>query len=148
MLLANWGGTHRLWTDDGIFAGASNARWRRAFFNAQFQYYLRSEGAGSYQNANDLMVSGGPGIFLWVSNRSTLSTQCQMAYETSGCDELLDSASTHMGMTAWYMGPILVWTWKSHFSRLAGAELPVRIASRGFQNVAIYRVNLSETYRF
>lgn len=133
---------------DGIFGAASNARWRRAFFNAQLQYYLRSEGAGSYQNANDFMLSGGPGIFIWVSNRSTLSAQCQVAYETSGSDELLDRASTHMGMTAWYMGPVLVWTWKSQFSLLAGADLPVRIANRGFQNVANYRVNLSATYRF
>lgn len=133
---------------DGIFGLASNARWKRAFMNAQFQYYLRGEGAGSYRYADDLMLGGGPGVFLWVRNKTTLSAQFNAAYETMGSDELSGKASTHTGMTGWYLGPVFVWTWKSHFSALAGFDMPVRVANRGFQNVPDYRVNASVTYRF
>ena len=133
---------------DGIFGLVSNARWKRGFVNAQFQDYLRSEGAGSFRYADDLMVSGGPGVFLWVQNKSTLSVQFNTAYETMGSDELLGRQSTHTGMTGWYLGPVFVWTWKSQLSALAGFDMPVRVANRGFQNVPDYRVNASVTYRF
>lgn len=133
---------------DGIFGLAGNVRWKRAFMNAQAQYYLRSEGAGSYQYADDLILSGGPGVFLWVQTKSTLSLQLNASYETMGSDTLLGRTSTHTGMTSWYLGPIVAWTWKSQLSVQAGFDIPVQVANRGFQNVPDYRCNAGVTYRF
>lgn len=133
---------------DGIFGLAGNVRWKRAFWNAQAQYYLRTEGAGSYRYADDLILSGGPGLFLWVQTKSTLSLQLNAAYETMGSDTLLGDASTHTGMTSWFLGPVVSWTWKSRLSLLAGADVPLRVANRGFQNVPDYRWNAGLTYRF
>lgn len=133
---------------DGIFGLAGNVRWKRAFMNTQAQYYLRTEGAGSYEYADDLILSGGPGVFLWVQTKSTFSLQLNASYETMGSDTLLGRTSTHTGMTSWYLGPIVAWTWKSQLSVQAGFDLPVRVANRGFQNVPDYRCTAGITYRF
>lgn len=133
---------------DGIVGLTGSLRWKRAFLNAQFQYYLRSEGAGEYRNGDDLIASGGPGFFVYVTPKSSLSLQGNVTYETSGSDELLGRRSVHTGMTAWYGGPVINFTWKSRFSALASVDVPLAIANRGFQNVPDYRANLSLTCRF
>lgn len=133
---------------DGVLGLTANAHWQRAFLNAQFQYYPRMEGAGDYQYADELMVSGGPGVFLWLRPNSTISLELNASYDTAGRDRLGGRLSEHTGMTAWYLRPRLAFTWKSRFSAQLGIDLPVRIANRGFQSVPDYRLTSGITWHF
>jgi hypothetical protein len=133
---------------DGVFGLTLNTRWQRWFFNAQFQYSLRTEGESSFQYGNDLLVSGGPGRFLLISERATLSLQAQAAYEAMGRERLLEITSDRTGMIAWYLGPQLNFTWGKHFNANAGVDIPVHVSSNGFQSVPDYRVHGGWSWRF
>jgi hypothetical protein len=133
---------------DGILGLTLNSRWQRWFFNSQLQYYWRTEGESSFQYGNELMLSGGPGGYLLLDEKFTLSLQANAAYETRARDRLLGRESDRTEMTAWYAGPQMLFTCGNHFSALAGADLPVRIENNGFQAVANYRFHGSVAWRF
>ena len=133
---------------DGVLGLAANAHWKRFFAATQFQYYPRMEGAGDYRYADELMVSGGPGLFLWLGKDFTCSLDLNAGYDTHGSDQLFGRPSVHTGMTAWYLGPHLAMTWQNRWSAQAGIEIPLRIANRGFQNVLDYRLTTGVTLRF
>ncbi len=133
---------------DGIFGLAGTLRWKRAFLNHQWQYYLRTEGAGHYKFADEFIGSGGPGAFLWLSKNGTLSVQANVVYDTRGADEYRGKASIHTGFTAWYVGPQVALTLGGHFSAVASIDIPVRETGRGFQNVPEYRLNASVNWKF
>ncbi len=133
---------------DGIFGLAGQFRWKRVFLNHQWQYYLRTEGTGHYRFANEFIASGGPGGFLWLSKSGSLSLQFNTVYDSRGADEFRGRPSIHTGLTAWYVGPQIVFTLGGRFSTVASVDIPVRIAARGFQNVPDYRLNGSLNWRF
>ena len=133
---------------DGIFGLTLNSRWRRWFFNNQLQYYWRNEGEASFQFGNELMISGGPGRYLMSGNSCTFSLQANAAYESAARDRLFGRKSDRTGMTAWYAGPQIFFTWGDWFSARAGADIPVRIENNGYQAVADYRLHGSVALRF
>jgi len=133
---------------DGILGLATTTRWKRAFLNLQGQYYLRTEGAGYYRFADDLILSGGPGAFVWLEKKGTLSVGLNSIYQTRGSDEFRGRPSIHTGLTVWYMGPQVTFTWKSRFSAQLGADVAVHAVGRGFQNVPDYRLNATASWRF
>jgi hypothetical protein len=133
---------------DGIFGLTMNSRWRRWFMNAQVQYYLRSEGTATYEKGDELMISGGPGFYLWSGKNATVNVQANAGYDTMARDVLLGRRSDFTGMTAWYMGPQVGATVGENFSVVAGADLPLAITSNGLQNVPDYRFHASLIWRF
>lgn len=133
---------------DGIFGIAGQFRWKRLFLNHQWQYYIRTEGAGNYRFASEFIGSGGPGAFLWLSKSGSLSLQFNTVYDTRGSDEYRGRESVHTGLTGWYAGPQCVLTLGGHFSCVASVDIPLQITARGFQNVPDYRLNGSLNWRF
>jgi hypothetical protein len=133
---------------DGVFGATLNARWRRLFFNSQIQYYLRTQGADTFEYGDELIVSGGPGGYVLLADKFTLSLQAVAVYDTLARAELLGRLSDRTGMTAWYMGPLVTATWGERFSTNAGADLPLRIANNGFQNVPNFQFHAGISYRF
>ena len=132
---------------DGVFGMSSSARWDRYFWNTQAQYVARTEGAGHYRFADELILSGGPGAFLWLNNRGTVSLALNSAYETRGSDAFRGRASIHTGQTVWFLGPLATFTWKSHFSAQVGGDVALQAGGRGFQNVPDFRLNASVSWR-
>jgi hypothetical protein len=132
---------------DGVFGLTLNSRWDRWFLSAQAQYYLRTE-RGDFEFGDELLVSGGPGAYVLLDENSTLSLQANTAYETTARSRVLGRISDRTGMTAWYLGPQLSFTWTSHFSAQAGVDFPLRISNNGFQNVPDYRIHGGFTWRF
>lgn len=133
---------------DGILGLAGQFRWQRLFLNHQWQYYVRTEGAGHYRYANEFIASGGPGVFVWLSKEGTLSLQFNAVYDSRGSDQYRDRDSIHTGLTAWYAGPQVVLTLGDRFSTVASIDVPLSITARGFQNVPDYRLNASLNWRF
>jgi hypothetical protein len=133
---------------DGIVGTSLNLRRKSAFFTTEFQYYIRTEGESSFKFGNDLMVSGGPGYFLLLKERYSASLQLNAAYETKARAEYFGRKSNQTGMTAWYLGPQLGFTFGSHFSARAGVDIPLRVESNGLQSVPDYRIHGSFAWSF
>ena len=133
---------------DGIFGVTMNGNWQRFFLNTQFQYYLRTEGRSGFKYGNELMVSGGPGVFVLLNKGYTLSVQAFALYDYMARDELLGQPSNETGLTAWYLGPVVNFTWGSRFSANVGAEFPLNIDNNGEQSVPNYRLHGGISWRF
>jgi hypothetical protein len=133
---------------DGVFGLTVNSRWQRLFCNAQFQYYLRTPGEAGYEFGNEWMISGGPGVYLFVHEAFTLSLQTLATYDTSDPDTLLGRPNRNTGMTAIYLGPQLYLTLGERFSANAGVDLPISIDNNGLQNVPDYRLHAGVSFRF
>jgi hypothetical protein len=133
---------------DGVFGLTANARWKRWFLNGQFQYYMRTKGEAGFKYGDELIVSGGPGAYVFFGDSWTLSLQLNALYDTMARDELIGQVSNRTGETAWYMGPFLAFTYGEHFSANAGVDVPLRIANNGFQSVADYEIRGGVSWRF
>jgi hypothetical protein len=133
---------------DGIFGLTMSSRWQRWFCNAQFQYYLRTEGESDYERGDEFMASGGPGFYLWSGQSATLNLQANAGYDTMNRDVIAGRTSNNTGMTAWYMGPQLGGTIGDNFSAVIGVDIPLRITSNGLQNVPDYRIHASFVWKF
>jgi len=133
---------------DGVFGLTENARWSRLFLNGQLQYYLRSKGEAGFQYGDESLVSGGPGVFVLFNETCSLSLQANALYDWMARDELLGNVSNRTGLTGWFFGPLLSFTWGDRLSIKAGVDLPLRIANNGFQSVPSYRVQGGVSYRF
>jgi hypothetical protein len=133
---------------DGIFGLTVNGRWQRLFCNVLAQYYVRTEGESTYTYANEVMVNGGPGYYLLLHKRYTLNLQAYAGYESRGRDTLFGAPVYDTGMTGWYMGPQIGFTWGLHFSAQAAVDLPIVIYNHGTQNVPDYRIHGGLTWRF
>jgi len=133
---------------DGIFGLTASGNWRRLFFNGQIQYYLRSDGKSGFKYGNELMVSGGPGVFVLLDKSYTLSLQAFALYDTMARDEVLGTPSDATGSTAWYIGPLVNFTWRNQLSANIGVDLPMQIANNGYQSVPNYRLHGGISWRF
>ncbi len=133
---------------DGIFGLTLNGRWRQYFANAQFQYYLRTPGESDYEKGDEIMISGGPGAFLWSSKTATLNLQANAGYHSMARDVVGGRRSDYTGLTAWYLGPQIGLTLGEKFSSVAGIDLPLHITSNGLQAVPDFRLHASVVWRF
>src|ERR1051326_3731305 len=115
---------------DGIVGSSIYVRKQRLFLGANVQYAIRSEGDFHYQFANDLTWSGGPGYVLMLQDNYTLSIQAVVSGEYKGKDAFEGEKAEDTGVTAVYLGPQLVFTWKENLSAQLGADLPITIQNR------------------
>jgi hypothetical protein len=78
---------------DGVVGTGFYARWKRVFMAGSMQYAIRTEGAYRYQFANDWTWMGGPGVYLVLGHRHTLSLQAAVSGESKGQDTLAGVAT-------------------------------------------------------
>lgn len=133
---------------DGITGLTINANWERWFINSQFQYYIRTEGESEFRFGNELMISGGPGGYLFLNENWAVSLQATTYYENMARAEIDGKLSNNTGMTAWYFGPLLNATFGSHIAGNLGIDVPLKISSRGLQNVPDYRIHGGLSWKF
>jgi hypothetical protein len=133
---------------DGVFGATENFHWHRWFINSQFQYYLRTQGEAGFQYGNELIVSGGPGMFAFLNESWTFSVQVNAVYDEMKRDELLGKVSDRTGSIAWYMGPLLTFTWGERVALTFELDMPLRITNNGFQSVPSFRIESGISYRF
>jgi len=133
---------------DGVFGVTMNSRWKRMLFNAQFQYYLRTPGESDYEYGDEWMISGGPGIYLFLRDGFSLSLQALVVYDDMQPDTLLGRENLNTGMEAFYVGPQINLTIGEHFSANAGIDIPLEIDNQGLQNVPDWRLHGGLSWRF
>jgi hypothetical protein len=138
---------------DGILGMHLFASWRQLFFAGSVQYLLRTVGSFDYQYANDLLWSGGPGMFvllghdLWRRDFS-LAMQVVLSGEAKGQDSLDGNDLNDTAMTSMYIGPGFTFTWGTALSADIVGELPVLQNNTSLQIVPDYRLRGGITWRF
>jgi len=133
---------------DGVLGLTLNSRFDRWFFNAQFQYYLRTHGESDFKFGDEIIVAGGPGAFLILEKSYTLSLQANATYDSMGRDELLGRPSDRTGSTEWFFGPVVNFSFGNHFTANAGVDFPLYVVNHGYQSLPEYQVHAGITFRF
>lgn len=133
---------------DGVIGTSLFIQSRRAFFAANVQYAIRTEGDYDYRYANDLIWAGGPGAFLLLEENVTIALQANCSGEHKPRDRFRGSRSEDTGLTAVYLGPEVSATWKDRVSVIVGADFPVHMDNTALQIVPDYRLRAAVTVRF
>ena len=133
---------------DGIVGATGHAHWRRLFFTADAQYFIRTEGAFGYQFGNELSIFAGPGVYAIFTEENTLGFQAGFTYESKSHDRIDGEERDDGIVTAWYAAPGLIFTWGEHFSASLNIDVPLRIYNRAFQTVPDYRIRGGATWNF
>jgi len=133
---------------DGVIGGHIFTTWKRSFLTADLQYAIRTEGDFGYRFANDLMWSGGPGMYLLLEHPYTLALQAVVSGESKGRDTFRGEKVGDTGVTSVYLGPQIHFTWSNKLSAQAGVDLPVSLQNTGFQAVPDYRVRAGAAWHF
>ncbi len=133
---------------DGVLGAHLFWSWKRAFVTGSLQYLLRTEGDFSYQYANDLIWSGGPGAFALVSHDYTLGVQAVISGESKGNDSLNGVKSSDTAITALYVGPGFLFTWGTSLGADLAADIPVVQNNSSLQIVPDYRLRGGVTWSF
>ena len=133
---------------DFLFGGQLFANWRRFFVTTALQYSANTAGSFGYRYANDLVWTGGPGVFLLLGHEDTLGLQAVFSGETKGSDSLNGQPEGGTAITALYAGPGLTFTWGASLSAEIAGDLPVVQNASGFQIVPDYRVRGGVVWRF
>jgi hypothetical protein len=133
---------------DGIVGTTLFARWKRLFGTLGVQYAIRTLGDFEYRYANDLTWSGGPGVYLWLAHKGTLTLQLNVSGETKGKDTFQGEKAEDTGITSVYLGPEFALTWRENLSADLGVDIPVIMDNTSLQLVPDYRVRAAVTWRF
>ncbi len=133
---------------DGLIGATLFGRLNRIFVSAQMQYAIRSAGAYDYHFADDLVWSAGPGYYGVLRDDLTFSLQAAASGETKGRDTFRGAVTQDTGITAVYLGPQLVLTWKDKLSAQLAVDLPLMEQNTAFQIVPDYRVRAVVTWHF
>ena len=132
---------------DGIIGGDVFARFGNWFFQGVLQYTIRSEGDYSYQYANDLSWSCGPGWYALRETGRSFALQCVLSGETKDTDRFDGESAADTGITAVYLGPQILASFGS-FSGELGLDLPILLDNTALQAVPDYRIRAALTWRF
>ncbi len=133
---------------DGLVGMGFFARYKRVFLTGSMEYTIRTDGSFGYKFANDWSWNGGPGVYVYLKRKHTLSLQAVVSGETKGLDVINGAPIDDTGETEIYVGPQINYTWSTKLSVEVGADLPVCMVSTGEQLVPNYRVRGAITWRF
>jgi hypothetical protein len=133
---------------DALVGGDLFWSWKRVFVTALLQYLIRTEGAFEYRYANDLVWSGGPGVYLSLEHDHSLALQALTTGETKGKDTQAGATLDDTAVTNMFVGPRLLFTWGTSLNAEATVEFPVIQHNTALQIVADYRVRGALVWRF
>jgi len=133
---------------DGVVGTGLYASYKRFFMSASTQFAIRTKGDFDYQFANDLMWSGGPGVYLALADKYTIALQLVTSGEAKGQDIFQGAQAEDTAVTSVYLGPQISFTWAEKFSAEVGVDLPISIHNSSLQSVPDYRVRVGLNWRF
>jgi hypothetical protein len=133
---------------DGIVGGSVHAGWHRLFASATLEYAIRTEGDFDYRYANDLVWSGGPGVWIRRTSRYSLGLQTWLTGLTKGKDEQNGRPVDDTGFTGLYMGPRALFTWGRSLAVDMAGELPLVQNNTGLQIVPDWGIRAGVGWRF
>jgi hypothetical protein len=132
---------------DGLVGTSFFAGSGRGFLTGSVQYSIRTKGDYDYQFANDWIWSGGPGVYLFLAQKHTLSLQLLVSGESKRMDTLAGDSIDDTAITAVYAGPQINFSWSRKLSGQFGIDVPISLATTGQQLVPDYRVRTAINWR-
>jgi hypothetical protein len=133
---------------DGIIGGGVYARWQRLFVTGDVQYAIRGQGEHDYDFANDLLWSGGVGVFIIDRASHRLAVQFMSSGETKGEDEFRGVRSSDTSATNVFLGPKISASWRDRLTADVELDIPVRQENSGVQIVPDYRLRATVSWSF
>ncbi|MBI3783413.1 MAG: hypothetical protein HY270_08420 [Deltaproteobacteria bacterium] len=133
---------------DLLVGGQLLATQQRLFLTAAVQYSIRTAGSFGYQFANELSVTGGPGMYVLLAHNYSLAVQAVLTTETKGNDSTANVRASDTAITALYAGPGVHFTWESSLSAELVADLPAIQNNSSLQIVPDYRLRGGWVWRF
>jgi hypothetical protein len=133
---------------DGIVGTSLYGRRGRVFVAGSVQYAIRSAGSYDYRFANDLVWSAAPGLLVLLTDNYTLSIEANVSGETKGWDQFRGAPAEDTAITAVYLGPQVVFTWRDKLSAQLGLDFPVLLDNTSLQIVPDYRIRAGLTWHF
>lgn len=116
---------------------------------ADAQYTIRTEGAYSYQYANDWVWSTSVGRYLWVTDDSQVSLRARLSGQYKGKDtgkggvEYPDTA-----FNGKFIGPELTALFNQAWLGVLGWDVPLDVGNSDLQITPSWRIRAALTYRF
>jgi hypothetical protein len=133
---------------DAVLGTQLFGSWQRLFVTGEVQYAIRTEGSFGYEYANDLIWSGGPGVFGVLEHDFTLGLQAIVSGEAKGTDTVNGAPTDDTARTALYVGPEIVLTWGTSAGFDFAFDQSVVQNNSGLQVVPDYRFRAGLTWRF
>jgi hypothetical protein len=133
---------------DGIFITGLDFHWEQFFWDAHFEYVLRSTGYIDYRYADEIQWSTGPGYQFVVNDELKLGVQFRVSGSSKTNDTFQGVKATDTAMTDVYVGPLFTLQWSQRLSASMGIDLPVLQDETSLQAVPDYRVRGGVTWRF
>ncbi len=120
------------------FIDANTTRYEGTKFSPDQRSWMRTS----------VTQSGGPGMFVRLSQRNTLNLQAAASFEALGRDAISSRKSGNTGGESWFAGPRLAYTRAESLAATLGVDIPLRIENNGLQVVPAYRLHAGVTVRF
>ncbi len=133
---------------DGIVGFTLFAGYRPAFFQADGQYAIRTQGSYSYRYANAFSYSGGPGYYFFDRAGTRVGLQLVISGESKGKDRFQGHSAGDTGIDGLFAGQRILVSFRDRLTAEVSADLPVVTHSTSFQTTADYRTRAGVTLRF
>lgn len=133
---------------DVVVGGSIHAEWKRAFFNGEVQYAIRTRGDHSYRYGNDLTWSAGPGVYLVQGDELNFAVSLVCSGEAKSDDKFRGVRADDTAINTVYLGPKFSGSWKDRFAAEVGVDVPVHIWNSATQIVPTYRVRAEVSFSF
>ncbi len=133
---------------DGVFGSDVFCQWKRAFFEAGFQYTLRGDGGHSYDFADDLSWNVGAGYVVVENTTWNATLGVRFSGESKGEDHFRGERLDDTSITTVFVGPTAAITWKDGMSANVALGIPIRRDNSGIQTVPEYRVQAGVSWMF
>ncbi len=126
---------------DGILGTGVDARYERAFFNADVDYSIRGTGRAGYRYSNEIGWSAGPGLYLWRDATHSLGLQFRASGEYKAADTVQGQLTDDTFVSTVELGPNLIFKWSDVLSAHLQVEVPIiQRYDPGFQALPTFRM--------
>jgi len=120
------------------------AHWGRFLIGTSGQYTIRTEGGHSYEYADDILWSAGPGVALLFAHEDQVVLRAVL----SGEYKRNDKGQSDTALSSLFLGPELSANFGDRFSTDIAVDLPLDVDNSGVQAIPTSRIRAAVTWRF
>ena len=124
-------------------------QFSKFIFAADAQYTIRTEGAYSYQYANDWVWSTAVGHYLYLTDDSQVALRARLSGQYKGYDTGKGGIEyTDTAFNGKFIGPELTALVAHQWQGVLGWDIPIDVNNSDLQITPSYRIRAALTYRF
>lgn len=124
-------------------------QWSRFIFASDAQYTIRTEGAYSYQYANDWAWSAAVGRYLYLDDNAQVAVRTRLSGQYKDMDTGKGGVEyTDTAFNGTFLGPEVTALVAHQWQGILGLDLPIDVKNSDLQITPSYRIRAALTYRF